>query len=459
MFQMSLEEIQHILDSKLIHLQKPDTLISGISTDSRNIKPGNLFVALRGEHFDGHKFIAEALKNGAGAALVDHPIETVPLPQIIVNNTLNALGKLSTSWREHHRIPLIAVTGSNGKTTLKNMIAAILIAHCQNNKNLVLATEGNFNNDIGLPLTLLRLNQQHQFGVIEMGMNHFGEIAYLTGLTQPDIAIITNAAECHLAGVENLAGVARAKGEIFQGLSSNGIAILNRDDAFFDYWKNLIGKRAFLTFGLDHPADISAAHENPTSTIIKTPAGNIEVNIPLLGKHNIMNALAATAAAIALKMDLTAIKQGLESVAPAPGRMREYILANGTRIIDDTYNANPFSLQAAINTLANFSGTKIMVLGDMKELGPDAKQIHFNCGEKIRAAKIDYLFTLGDLSQQTSEAFGTHAQHFTEHDALFNALQPFLKNGINLLVKGSRSMKMEKIINKIIPENQNQHAH
>lgn len=434
------------------------TNFHGVSTDTRTLIPGNLFVAIRGEQYDGHDFVNQAAKNGACAALVSRKMGS-SIPEILVKDTLAALGTLSTVWRDRFSIPLIGITGSNGKTTLKNMIAAILLASCDNNKNEVLATEGNLNNEIGLPLTLLRLETQHRFGVIEMGMNHFGEIAYLTKLAKPAIAVITNAAESHLEGLQNVAGVAQAKGEIFQGLSANGIAILNRDDHFFNYWRDLIGNHTYLTFGLQNAADITAIIPDNKSLVLKTPIGTIDVTLPLLGTHNIMNALAATAATFALNIDLIAIKQGLENVSPAPGRMRQYFLPNGAHIIDDTYNANPFSLQAAINTLATFDGIKIVVLGDMKELGSDAKQIHFDVGQKIRAANIDYLFTLGDLSAATSQAFGQNALHFTEREKLLLALQPYLKKDVNLLVKGSRSMKMEKIISAIIPKEQIEHAH
>ena len=453
MIKMSFSELAAILNAAPL---TEDGQFVGVSTDTRTLAPGHLFVALRGEQYDAHDFVAEAAKKRASAALVNHPVD-VAIPQIVVSDTLAALGKLSANWRQRFSIPFIGITGSNGKTTLKNMTAAILRAACGND-NAVLATEGNLNNNIGLPLTLLRLSETHRYAVIEMGMNHFGEIAYLTELTEPSIAIITNAAECHLEGVKSVAGVAQAKGEIFQGLTADGIAILNRDDDFFDYWRQQIGQRPYLTFGLKHPADISAvASEN--SLTLKTPAGHIDLVLPLPGSHNIMNALAATAGAIALNIDLTAIKKGLEAVTPTPGRMKQYFLDNGLQIIDDTYNANPFSLQAAVNTLTTFHGKKIVVLGDMGELGPDAEQIHFKAGLKIREANIDYLFTLGHLSAATSKAFGENAHHFNHYEKLIIALQPFLTKEVTVLVKGSRSMKMENIIAAIVPQDQLENTH
>ncbi|HSW93110.1 MAG TPA: UDP-N-acetylmuramoyl-tripeptide--D-alanyl-D-alanine ligase [Gammaproteobacteria bacterium] len=430
----------------------------GISIDTRTLSPGNLFVAIRGEQFDGHQFVREAHQKGAVAALVSQPVDC-DLPQLVVKDTILALGDIAKNWRDRFTLPCIAVTGSNGKTTLKNMIASILRAACDDQADQVLATEGNLNNNIGVPLMLTRLNENHRYLVLEMGMNHFGEIDYLTKLARPDIAVINNAAEAHLAGLKNVAGVAKAKGEIFSGLTKNGTAILNRDDAHFNYWKELIGDHAFLTFGLDHPADMSTTYTQKKSLCIKTPKGEMTVELPLPGRHNAANALAATACAIAATISLSAIKTGLEQVKPAKGRMRQYPLPNQVTVIDDTYNANPFSLQAAVNTLAACAGTKIVVLGDMKELGPDEKTLHYNSGEKIRAAGIDYLFTFGNLSEETTRAFGKNAWHFTEREALIEALLPYLTENVTVLVKGSRSMQMEKIANRLVPENELDKTH
>ncbi len=460
MINMPLSELASLLGTSF---SGKNMNFHGVSTDSRTLKPGNLFVALKGEHFDGHQFLEQAVNNGAIAALVSEA-SPIQIPQIVVDNTLTSMGKLSSHWRDRFSIPFIAITGSNGKTTLKNMMASILRAACHEQPEKVLATEGNLNNAIGVPLTLFRLNDQHRFAVIEMGMNHLGEIAYLTQLAKPDVAVITNAAEAHLEGLQNVAGVAKAKGEIFQGLNDKGVAILNADDQHFDYWYQLnywhmLNKgRQCLTFGLEKDADVSATiNENHLS--LHTPKGKIDVTLPLLGKHNVMNALAATAGALALNIDLADIKKGLENMRAAPGRMHQYVHASGARIIDDTYNANPFSLAAAVDTLAAFKGTKIVVLGDMKELGPDAKSLHANSGEKIRAANIDYLFTLGEMSAEASKAFGNNAKHFTDKQALIAAVLPYVKQDTHILVKGSRSMKMEEIIAKLIPENQIEHTH
>jgi UDP-N-acetylmuramoyl-tripeptide--D-alanyl-D-alanine ligase len=453
MIKMSLSELANVLHTD--KLQK-DLVFQGVSTDTRTLIPGNMFIALKGEHYDGHQFLETAVNNGAVAAVVNTS-SSITIPQILVNDTLAALGKLSTYWRNQFKIPFISITGSNGKTTLKNMLASILRVACHS-EDSVLATLGNLNNAIGVPLTLYRLNSEHRYGVIEMGMNHFGEIAYLTNLVKPTVAIITNAAESHLEGVGSLEGVAKAKGEIFEGLNTDGVAILNSDDPYFNYWKNLIKNHTCLTFGLKSNADISAVLSDHCFTL-NTPIGNSDITLSLLGTHNIMNALAAAAAAIALGIDLAHIKKGLEQITPTPGRMRPYFHSSGACIIDDCYNANPLSLEAAVNTLASFKGTKIIVLGDMKELGPDEKSLHESAGKKMRAAPIDYLFTLGELSVATSEAFGKNARHFADRQALIEALSPYLQQNTHILVKGSRSMHMETIISKLIPEDQIEHSH
>lgn len=454
--------IEMILSELSTHLAaiypQEDVSFTGISIDTRTLKAGNLFVAIIGEQFDGHRFVEEAFQKGAVAALVSRQVDS-RIPQIQVQDTVEALGKITGIWRDRFSLPLIGVTGSNGKTTLKNMIASILLAACDNDTNAVLATEGNFNNNIGLPLTLARLNSNHRYGVIEMGMNHLGEIAYLTALAKPHVAVINNAAEAHLEGLKDVAGVARAKGEIFLGLQKNGLAILNKDDAFFEYWRGLVTEYRYLTFGLQNSADVTAVIVNTQDVThqlitLQTPAGKIDVNLPLLGIHNVKNALAATAATLALGIELTTIKAGLENVLPAPGRLIPHLLQNGVRVIDDTYNANPFSLDAAINALSIFSGKKILVLGDMKELGPNAKELHATAGQKAQAAGIDHLFTLGELSAAATENFGENARHFTDRETLLAALKPHLEDATTILVKGSRSMKMEKVVAGLVPEDQ-----
>lgn len=445
MLQMTLAQIATLLGINQVFADKH---CRGVSIDTRTLQPDNLFVALPGAQVDGHDFVEMARQKGASAALVTRTVDST-LPQIIVQDVVLALGQLGAAWRNQFQLPIVAVTGSNGKTTLKNMIASILVAACQGEAAHVLATQGTLNNHLGLPLTLAGLNATHRYAVIEMGMNHFGEIDYLSHLTRPNVAVISNAAAAHLEGVGSLEGVAKAKAEIFHGLSSDGMAILNRDDAFYDYWRGQIGQRAHLSFGFHAEADVSGTlHQlNHTQHItLRTPRGEMDIHLPLLGKHNVLNAFAATAATLAIGIDLPAIKTGLEKTLPAKGRLQLHTLANGVKVIDDTYNANPFSLQAAVETLAGFQGKKILVLGDMKELGSDAKLLHETAGEKIRRAGIDHLFTYGELSANAAHAFGAGAYHFNEQEELITALKPLLYNETIVLVKGSRSMRMEKVI-------------
>ena len=446
MIKMTLAEVA---DTLALTTQNRDTTFTGISIDTRTLAPGNLFAAIKGERVDGHDLVEEARIKGAAAALVMRPVAAA-LPQLTTGDIVAALGKLGAAWRNQFDIPIVAVTGSNGKTTTKNMLAGIMKAACQGNEEEVLATKGTLNNHYGLPLTLAGLSNKHRYAAIEMGMNHFNEIKYLTEITQPRVAIITNAAAAHLEGVGDLAGVARAKAEIFLGLPDDGIAILNRDDAFYDYWCEQIGNHQHLSFGFHPDADVSAILHTTSDAyqklMVKTPSGTIDINLPLLGKHNAANALAAAAACLAIGVDLTAIKAGLESIAPAPGRLLMHTLENGVKIIDDTYNANPYSLEAAVATLASFAGKKILVLGDMAELGSETKTIHHQVGTDIRSAGIDYLFTYGELSSNAAHAFGEGAYHFNELEKLVSALKPFLYNTTTILVKGSRSMKMEQVL-------------
>jgi UDP-N-acetylmuramoyl-tripeptide--D-alanyl-D-alanine ligase len=453
MIKMTLAEAAQILGTKC---SNPDLIFIGISKDNRRDTAGTLYVALKGEQFDGHDFVRDALEKGAVAALVSRQLDQ-DIPQLIVPDTQLALGALAKNWRNRFSLPLIGVTGSNGKTTSKNMIAAILTAACQGNTAAVLATQGNFNNAIGLPFTLFNLNEQQRYGVIEMGMNVPGEITYLTDISMPQAALLTNAAESHLQGVHDVAGVAREKGTIFTGLPESGVAVLNRDDNFYDYWRELVSGHNIISFGLDQAADVTAVIHPTASTThqhitLQTPSGHIDVNLTLLGKHNVRNALGAAAAACAIGIDLAAIKTGLENTHPEQGRFTPHLLSNGVRIIDDTYNANPFSTHAAINTLATFSGKKILVLADMRELGSNEIALHQLTGERALAAGIDHLFTYGSLTAETSKAFGKNAAHFTDRAELVSALRPYLQSGTTVLVKGSRSMRMELIIAELLPD-------
>lgn len=462
MIQMTSTEVAQLLHTPEDTIS-PSISFTGISIDTRSLQAGNLFVAIKGSNLNGHDFIEEAQKKGAAFALVDHAHPS-SLPQIKVTDTTLALGQIGAAWRNRFQLPIVAITGSNGKTTLKNMIATIMVAACNGDQEKVLATKGTLNNQWGLPLTIANLNQQHRFAAIELGMNHFGEIEYLARLTRPKVAVITNAAASHLEGVGDIAGVAKAKGEIFSGLSQDGIAILNRDDAYFTFWREIVGKRPFITFGFHPDAHVRAVmtHSDRLNEIpqkqsftIKTSKGDISIRLPLLGKHSILNALAATAATLAVDISIDAIQKGLENISPAQGRLQLHTLKQGLHLIDDTYNANPFSLQAAVNTLASFTGKKILVLGDMKELGKDAPSLHQTAGESIREAGIDFLFTYGELSVNATKAFGEGAYHFNNQDTLLDALKPFIDKQetvetITILIKGSRSMHMEKVVAQLV---------
>ena len=428
---------------KAPHVGK-DAVFTGVCHDTRTLQRGDLYVAIKGEHFDGHSFLAEAITAGAVGALLARDMET-SLPYVRVPNTRLGLGNLGAFWRGQFKIPVIAVTGSNGKTTVKEMIGAML-----GETGPGCVTRGNLNNDIGVPLTLSRLRAGDKYAVIEMGMNHPGEIEYLSRLTSPTIALITNAAEAHLAGVGTVEDVARAKGEIFAGLSEDGTAVLNADDPHFPLWKTFTGLKKCLTFGLDHKADVSGAYElTDTGSVIQLKTithGDIDMRIPVLGRHNVMNALAATAAALAAGASLENVKTGLEKLKTVSGRMEVKQGISGARIIDDTYNANPASVAAGLQVLKEFSGERVLVLGDMGELGAAAADIHFRVGELASRIGVQRLFAIGELSRVAVGAFGKGARHFESHVALIEALQDCLHAEMTVLVKGSRLMRMERIV-------------
>jgi UDP-N-acetylmuramoyl-tripeptide--D-alanyl-D-alanine ligase len=420
-----------------------DAVFTGVSTDTRTLARGELFVALTGPNFDGHDFLSEAIAAGAAGALFERALET-PLPYVETPNTRRALGAFAAFWRSQFKIPLIAVTGSNGKTTVKEMLAAILAPR---GKGCV--TRGNLNNDIGVPLTLLRLRADDAYAVIEMGMNHRGEIDYLTRLARPTVALITNAGEAHLAGLGSVAAIAQAKGEIFAGLAADGTAVINADDVHSELWKGLAAPRRVVTFGLDRKADVSAevALEGDGCALrLKTPAGNLDARLPLLGKHNALNALGATATALAAGAALPEVRAGLAKLKPVPGRLEMKPGINGTRVIDDSYNANPASLAAGLQVLREFPGERALVLGDMAELGPTAVTLHRHAGEFARDLGIQRLFALGDLSRHAVESFGHGARHFDNPETLVEALRDCLHGEMTLLVKGSRVMRMERVV-------------
>lgn len=424
-------------------LRGTDAEICGVTTDSRSVAPGNLFVALHGPNHDGHDHILDAEKGGVKAALVERPLDS-GLAQIVVPDTRLALGALAAAWRRELAIPLVAVTGSNGKTTVKEMIAAILATSGQ-----VTATRGNLNNDIGVPLTLLSLSSQDRFAVVEMGANHAGEITYLTSLARPQVAIITNAAAAHLEGFGSLEGVARAKGEIFEGLDVSGVAVINADDDFAPLWSELAAPHRILRFGMEQEADVSGIWYGDITGGRLNVTWNDEafdINLVMPGRHNAYNALAAISAALALDIQPQDIVRGLESMQPVNGRLRSASGINGSRIIDDSYNANPASLTAGLEVLAACSGRRYLALGDMAELGETADELHDQAGRQAREMGIDRLYSVGRMSRLAADAFGDNGYHFDEQEALISALRPELAADVTLLVKGSRSSHMEQVV-------------
>ena len=432
--------------------QGDDVFFTGCSTDSRSIKKGQLFIALRGEQFDGHDYTAQAEQRGAYAVLGERKSRH-SLAEIIVQDTRRAMGHLAGHWRAEFSLPLIAITGSNGKTTVKEMLAAILRI-----KAPVLATQGNFNNDIGVPLTLFCLGKQHQYAVIEMGANHPGEIAWLTKLAQPTVALVTQCAPAHLAGFGSIAGVAQAKSEIFSGLKADGTAIINGDDPYADLWWEKSREFRRLRFGLTPGNEVTARSVNIdqqggfTSFTLVSTTDEIELTLSLPGKHNVMNALAAAAVATSLDIALPVIKQGLESMTAIKGRLEIKTGLKQCRIIDDTYNANPASLEAGLQVLAGFGGRRWLVLGDMGELGHEARAWHALAGEKSKQYAIDRLYTVGELALFSAESFGGQTLHADSLEQLAVLLQKAVDADVTILIKGSHAMGMGRLVNKLVSE-------
>lgn len=426
-----------------------DTDFCGVSTDTRHLRAGQLFVALKGPNFDGHDFVDQAVEQGAAACLLERPVEGANA--IVVPDTRIALGELAAQWREQLPVTVVGITGSNGKTTVKEMLAAILSGAGE-----VLATRGNLNNDIGMPLTLLELDEKYTYAVIEMGANHHGEIAYLTNIARPDVALITNAGMAHLEGFGSVEGVAHAKGEIYSGLGDNGIAIVNHEDKYADYWKQLNAGRQVINFGFGEEPQVNAAirvQQAGQELTITTGQGEIVVNLKLLGKHNALNALAATAAAVAIDIPLRIIKQGLESLTPVNGRLQLKQGIKGSRVIDDTYNANPTSLYAALDVLSEFPGRHFLALGDMGELGGKADALHEDAGLYARQSGVGRLYTLGTLARHAASVFGEASYSFDNHAEMIEQIQNDLQQDVTLLVKGSRRMQMERIVDACGAEN------
>lgn len=441
MDRVMLSELAAILGSPM---SGDDLPLAAVATDSRQLPHGALFVALRGERFDGHDFIGRARAAGAAAALVERPGDW-GLPYLLVEDSRLALGQLAAAWRRRLGLPLVAVTGSNGKTTVKEMTAAIL-----RQQGPTLSTAGNFNNDIGLPLTLLGLGAEHEHAVVEMGASGAGEIAYLAGLAQPTVGVITNAGPAHLEGFGSLEGVARGKGELLQALPADAVAVFNADDAYAALWREFADGRRVLDFGIERPAAVRAQDMAGSQFNLHTPAGKAAVELPLPGRHNIMNALAAAAAATALAVPLPLIVAGLEAMADVPGRLQRRQAPHGAWLLDDTYNANPNSLRVGLEVLATESSERWLVLGDMAELGPEAAVLHAEAGELARSLGVHRLFTIGALAAAAAARFGCCGEHFDDKADLIARLTELLQPGVTVLVKGSRSSGMEQVVDALL---------
>ncbi len=425
-------------------LHGADRIFEGVSTDTRTLQRGELFVALDGPNFSGGDFVPNAFEKGAAGAVVGRRTAD-ELAQITVADTRRALGELAAAWRREQSAVVVGITGSNGKTTCKELTAA-----CLRQAGPTLATHGNLNNDIGMPLMLTRIEASHRYAVLEMGANHAGEIAYLTALAEPDVVAITNAAAAHLEGFGSIEGVARTKGEILSGRTRPGVAVLNADDEYFGYWRSLARDVDVLTFGLGPDADIRAKNITTdgagSSFELALPNGNVEVRLSLPGIHNVQNACAAAAIATALGVLPEQIQTALEQVRPVAGRLKPLAGINGATLFDDSYNANPLSVAAAAEFLTGLDGESWLVLGDMGELGDDSARLHREVGAAVRRAGVDRLFATGELSRNTTEAFGANASWFESVDTLSDALRAAVTSGVNVLVKGSRFMQMERVV-------------
>ena len=424
-----------------------DCEFTGVSTDTRTLQAGALFVALSGPNFDGHDFAAAAAERGAVAALVDRPL-SVEVAQVVVADPLAALSAFAREWRRQFQIPVIGVTGSNGKTTTKELIGAIL-----SRLGPTLVTRGNLNNHIGVPLTLLQLNASHRYAVIEMGANHQGEIAHLANIAEPTVGIVTNAGAAHLEGFGSLEGVATGKGELFRALPADGVAVINADDAFASMWREAASAERLLTFGFEQPADFMAhkvqSHSDATGFRIDfdlvTPSGTRAATLNLAGLHNLRNALGAAAAACAAGADLDDVVTGLAAVKSVAGRLELKPAINGAFVVDDSYNANPSSLKAGLDAFRSFTGARWLVLGEMKELGDSSDELHAEVGRYARQAGVERVLAVGERARYAVEAFGEGAEWFTDVDALIQAAQSSLRSGVAVLIKGSRANRLERV--------------
>lgn len=446
MISVTLDKLAIVLNGEL---SGQALTIDAVTTDTRKITPGCLFVALKGERFDAHDFAEQAKEAGAGALLVSRKLD-VDLPQVCVQDTRLAFGELAAWVRQQVPARVVALTGSSGKTSVKEMTAAIL-AQCGN----TLYTAGNLNNDIGVPMTLLRLTTEHEYAVIELGANHQGEIAWTVSLTRPEAVLVNNLAAAHLEGFGSLEGVAKAKGEIYTGLPDNGIAIMNADNNDWLNWQSIIGDRKTWRFSPNSAnSDFTATNIHVTSHgtefTLQTPTGGVDVLLPLPGRHNIANALAAAALATAVGASHDAIKAGLKNLKAVPGRLFPVPLAENKLLLDDSYNANVGSMTAAVQVLSEMPGYRVFVVGDMAELGDESEACHIQVGEAAKASGIDCVLSAGNLSQRISEASGA-GEHYSDKAALITRLKTIVAEHqiVTVLVKGSRSAAMEEVVHAL----------
>ena len=440
----TLDFASHAMNGQLVG---KDASFTGVSIDSRTLEKDQLFFAITGPNFDGHDYVDSAAEQGAAAAVVTHRCDA-PLAQVVVEDTRAALGRLGSAWRDDHDVIAVGITGSNGKTTLKEMIGT-----CLANRAETLVTQGNLNNELGVPLMLLRLNDSHRYGVFEMGANHAGEIAYLTSLVKPQFVVLSNAGPAHLEGFGSLDGVARAKGEIFSSEPRPECAFLNADDHYFEYWTTLVTDIESMSFGLDERADVRASdidlHSGGSRFRLHLPSVEVAVELPLPGIHNVRNACAAAAVVHRIGLGADEIATGLASLTAVDGRLKPVPGPNGCRLFDDSYNANPTSVRVAGDYVASLGGESVMVLGDMLELGADEAALHARLGRELREAGVDRLLATGPLSKNTVSGFGDNAHWYDSVEKLVAALAPTIGEDTNILVKGSRSMRMERVIDAL----------
>lgn len=433
-------------------LQGADASVRGVSTDTRTLKTGELFVALVGEQHDGHDHVAEAAARGAAGALVARRIDCA-LPQIVVADTLHALGDLASAVRAQQDVTVIGITGSNGKTSVKTLTARILARHAATHSN-----PGSFNNEIGLPLTVLGMPDDTRYAVLEMGAGKPGDIAYLASIARPRVGLVNNVAPAHLERMHSLEGIAETKGAMYQALPADGVAVINADDTFAMYFAGLAVARRKLTFGLDAEADVTATdivlEPEGSRFTLRTPVGVAAVRLPLPGRHNVANAAAAASLALAVDVPLDVIVAGLAAAEAVGGRLLRHESPAGWTLFDDSYNANPGSTLAAVATLALQPGECWLVLGDMGELGPDAAALHARIGQAALAQGIARVYTVGKLAANAADAFGAQARGFSDQAALVAALRHDLHAGVSVLVKGSHASHMERVVAALLDNDQ-----